>query len=81
MGTNKHLKSEELIILCSEDRNIYFSLPTGLKTRGEEALVSWYFLSLPYPLSSPSVKNMCTEHSIKWILIYLFLLMDQSHNI
>lgn len=43
MGTNKHLKSEELIILRSKDRNIYFSLPTGLKTRGEEVLVSWYF--------------------------------------
>ena len=81
MGTNKHLKSEEMIVLCSEARNIYFSLPTGLKTRGEEAPVSWYFLSLPYRLSSSSVKNKRTAHSLEWILIYLFILMDHSPNI
>lgn len=81
MGTNKHLKSEEMIVLCSEARNIYFSLPTGLKTRCEEAPVSWYFLSLPYRLSSSSVKNKRTAHSLEWILIYLFLLMDHSPNI
>lgn len=63
MGTNKHLKSEELIILCSKDRNMYFSLPTGLKTRGEEVLVSWYFFVSAWPSSSPSVRNMSTVQS------------------
>lgn len=70
MGTSKHLKSEEMIILCSEDRNIYFSLPTGLKTRGEEAPVSWYFVSGWLVIFLRSRKK-CTAHSLEWIF-YLF---------